>query len=174
MFKIIDQKNRAIFECDINHIFAEKAHPLPTNNSVYDHDHSIYITYQDPHTGLRMGARLNPMTTKNLTSDTLGSYVRGFEAQGIWECSLMVFHLKDSHTIQDGQEAVHRLHFKCYEGFREAVITACVRFQIGTLLFLAPPEEIEKLQLFGEMRFKPKLALEDNLCIALFQNPHRH
>ena len=174
MFKIIDQKNRAIFAHDMDHFFAVKEDTFPANSSAYDHDHSIYITYQDPHTGLKAGARLNPMTRQNQTSDTLKSYVRGFEAAGVWECSLMVFHLEDARTIHDDEKVLHKLYYQYYEGFREAIITACVRFQIGTLLFLGDEDQIEKLQLFGKMHFKPKLALDDNLCIALFQNPHRH
>lgn len=175
MFKIIDEKNRASCEGDISHLFAVKeADALQEDRGDYDHDRSIYITYDDPQTGLMAGARFNPMTTKNLTSDTLKSYVRGFETQGVWECSLLVFHMEDANPIHDDTRAFQRLCNQYYENFREAIITACVRCKIGTLLFLAQQDEIENLQFFGQMSFKPILPLENNLCIALFQNPHRH
>ena len=175
MFKIIDQKNREAFEEDISCFFSPKCKDkLARDSQAYDHNHSVYIMHKDPQTGLKAGARLNPMTSKNLTSDTLKRYVKGFETAGVWECSLMVFHLEDAHPIYDDTRAFHRLCNQYYESFRETMITACVRFKIGTLIFFGYQDEVENLQYFGDMHFKPKLPLEDNLCIALFQNPHRH
>lgn len=165
MFTILDGSNRTDGTLELFQMFSKQPKDgLSQDFALYDHRESIYLLFQDPLTGLKGSARLNPMTCPNLIKTTLGDRVKAYEKSYIWECSALSF---------EG-EAQESSSF--YKAFQEVLETVRQRFHISLVLFMRSASEIHAMKTVGKVPFQTILPLDrqGHQCLALLQNAYHH